>query len=83
MPNELHDRMTVPEAAAYVRRSASFLNKRRVYGGGPAYIKLGASVLYERSALDAWLAASVRRSTSEYGRRAPDATTALRVAYGL
>lgn len=66
MLSELPDRLTVSEAAAYIRRSSSFLNKRRVYGGGPEYIKLGASVLYDRRALDSWLAAHTRQSTSEY-----------------
>lgn len=58
-------RMTVREAAAYIHRSPSFLNKRRVYGGGPEYLKLGASIIYERSTLDAWLAANAQRDTPE------------------
>lgn len=62
--------LNVREAAAYVRCSVSFLNKRRVYGGGPVFIKRGASVLYARIALDAWLASQTRRSTSEYQQAA-------------
>jgi hypothetical protein len=92
MLNEPQERMTVSEAAAYLRRSPSFLNKRRVSGGGPAYLKLGASVLYERRALDQWLAGNVRHSTSEYAHLgsdkvpsavAPAATAELRAAYGV
>ena len=55
-----------PEAAAYIRLSASTLAKMRVRGDGPAYIKAGRAVLYDRRDLDAWLAAHRRRSTSEY-----------------
>lgn len=59
-------RMPTPEAAAYVGLSASTLNKLRVFGGGPAYLKLRRKVLYERSDLDAWLADKKHGSTSEY-----------------
>lgn len=53
------------EAANYTRLSASMLAKLRVSGGGPEYIKLGRKVIYDRDALDAWLASRVRRNTSE------------------
>jgi hypothetical protein len=80
MLSDLPDRLTVSEAAAYIRRSPSFLNKRRVYGGGPDFLKLGSSVLYQRDSLDRWLAANVRRSTSEYqSAGGPE----LRAKYGL
>ena len=62
----LSDRMTTPEAARYTGLSESFLEKRRLRSDGPAYIKAGAKVLYERSSLDVWLGAQTRRSTSEY-----------------
>jgi predicted DNA-binding transcriptional regulator AlpA len=52
------------EAAAHVGLSESQLNKLRVYGGGPEYIKLGAAVLYEIAALDAWVDSHRRRSTA-------------------
>jgi predicted DNA-binding transcriptional regulator AlpA len=45
--------------------SESQLNKLRVYGGGPEYIKIGKSVFYELSALHAWIAAHRRSSTSQ------------------
>lgn len=51
-------------AAILTGLSASTLNKLRVSGGGPAYIKLGRSVLYARADLDCWLEASRRSSTS-------------------
>lgn len=60
-------RLTPPEAAEYLGISASTLAKLRVYGGGPAFLKLGRKVLYERADLDSWLAERKYQSTSEYG----------------
>jgi predicted DNA-binding transcriptional regulator AlpA len=48
----------VRQAADYVGLSKSFLDKARCYGGGPSYIKLGATVIYSTDDLDAWLAAN-------------------------
>ena len=53
------------DAAAYLSCSPSFLNQRRVRGGGPPYIKLGHSVRYKRDDLDAWMDGNGRQSTSE------------------
>lgn len=50
--------------------SESQLNKLRVYGGGPEYVKLGRSVLYEIEALEAWIAKHRRTSTSDRGEAA-------------
>jgi predicted DNA-binding transcriptional regulator AlpA len=55
-----------PKASEILGLSASQLAKLRVYGGGPEFIKLGASVLYEIDELEAWLASHRRRSTAEY-----------------
>lgn len=52
------------DAANYVGVSASTLNKLRLAGGGPEYIKLGKSVVYDPADLDAWLASNRRSSTS-------------------
>jgi predicted DNA-binding transcriptional regulator AlpA len=48
----------VRDAAEYCGVSKSLLDKLRCYGGGPAYAKLGASVIYDTNDLDAWLAAN-------------------------
>ena len=66
MENQIPQRLTTPEAAKYVGLSASLLNKLRCRGGGPTFLKLCDRVLYDRTALDAWLAENTRRSTSEY-----------------
>ena len=55
-----------PKAAKITGLSESTLNKLRVYGGGPEFIKLGHAVLYELDALEDWLASHRRRSTAEY-----------------
>jgi predicted DNA-binding transcriptional regulator AlpA len=69
IPPEARDALlTVVEAAAYCRVSKSFLDKARVYGDGPPYVRLGGrKILYRVSDLDAWMAARVFNSTSQYG----------------
>jgi predicted DNA-binding transcriptional regulator AlpA len=46
--------------------SKSFLEKLRVTGDGPRFIKIGKAVRYKVADIDAWLAAQARNSTSEY-----------------
>lgn len=59
--------MTTQEAAAYVRLSPSLLNKLRLTGGGPVFVRLaGRAIRYRQSDLDAWVAASAMASTSAY-----------------
>jgi predicted DNA-binding transcriptional regulator AlpA len=62
------DRLTrifrTPGAAGYVGLSPSTLEKKRLTGGGPAFIRLGGrAVGYDVRDLDAWLDAC--RGTSE------------------
>lgn len=56
---------TTKEAAAYVRLGAPTLERFRITGDGPSYLKLGGAVRYRRDDLDAWLATRLTRSTSE------------------
>lgn len=60
-------RFNVDGAAQYAKLSASFLNKLRVFGGGPKYLKIGRRVLYDQADLEMWLAAHKRGSTSDTG----------------
>lgn len=53
MPN-----IRVQQAAEYCGLSKSFLDKARIYGGGPSFFRLGRSVIYSTDDLDAWLAAN-------------------------
>ena len=57
--------LTPMEAADFLRKSDSFLAKARMNGTGPAYIKIGRSVLYSETALQQWLRSRQRLSTSE------------------
>ena len=59
-------RFNVGDAAKYTKLSVSFLNKKRVFGGGPIYSRLGRRVVYEQADLDAWLNNNKFASTSEY-----------------
>jgi excisionase family DNA binding protein len=60
-----HCKLSVREAAVYLGLSKSTLDKLRLTGGGPAYLKLLSRVLYDVRDLDAW--AEYRRcsNTSE------------------
>jgi predicted DNA-binding transcriptional regulator AlpA len=56
--------LRTPGAANYTGTSASTLEKLRLTGGGPKYLKLGKTVVYDPADLDAWLASHRRTSTS-------------------
>jgi excisionase family DNA binding protein len=55
---------TTRAAATYLSLSEAYLEKLRVIGGGPEFVKLGKSVRYEKEVLDRWIASRRRRSTS-------------------
>jgi predicted site-specific integrase-resolvase len=52
------------QAAAILQMDATTLNKWRCRGKGPAYLKIGGKIRYEKSALDSFLA-SCRVAPSE------------------
>ena len=70
MPTFPTKSLNVEAAATYTGLSASTLNKLRVFGGGPVFLKLGRRVVYDPADLDAWLAERRRRSTSDSGQAA-------------
>jgi len=53
------------EAADYLRTSPSTLAKRRLYGGGPRFTRIGRAVRYRKSDLDEFMASNLQRSTFE------------------
>jgi predicted DNA-binding transcriptional regulator AlpA len=55
-------------AAAFMGVSPSTLSKWRMTGGGPHYVQAGRRIVYRRQDIDAWLAARVKRSTSDPGQ---------------
>lgn len=66
-PSATSPYLTTVEAAVYLRVSKSFLDKARVYGNGPRFVRPGArKVVYHITDLDAWAAERQYASTSEY-----------------
>lgn len=57
--------LTEAQVSAITGRCVPTLQKDRVAGTGPQYVKIGRLVRYRPSDLQAWLAERVRRSTSE------------------
>jgi len=53
------------QAADYINSSTSTLAKRRLYGGGPRFTRIGRAIRYAKSDLDAFMAANTVGSTSE------------------
>jgi predicted DNA-binding transcriptional regulator AlpA len=61
----LGEYLDVNETAKRLGISASFLNKARLTGDGPSFLKIGKTVRYEWSTVLKWLEEQTRRSTSE------------------
>jgi excisionase family DNA binding protein len=57
--------LTQREAALSLRLSERTLERLRVSGGGPRFLKAGKVVRYREADLQAWIEARVRGSTSE------------------
>jgi len=62
--------LTPKEAAARLLTTPGTLAKKRMTGDGPPFVKIGAKVGYDEEMIDAWLAARVRKSTSDKGEAA-------------
>jgi predicted DNA-binding transcriptional regulator AlpA len=76
-PSE-YRKLRTADAATYCGLSASTLNKLRVFGGGPKYLKLGRTVCYDVLDLDSWLTTKRRASTSDRREAAAPATAGRR-----
>lgn len=63
--------LTTGEAARFLRLSVPTMERLRLSGDGPVFIKLGpgkrSRVVYRRADLDTWLHAQRRGSTSQRG----------------
>lgn len=57
--------LTTRQAAERCNLSPRTLEKLRVSGGGPHYLRLAGSVRYQVEDLDSWIASSRRRTTSD------------------
>jgi predicted DNA-binding transcriptional regulator AlpA len=58
-------KLSVQEAAHFLGLSVSTLNKLRLTGAGPPYMKLGRRVLYDLRDLEEWAASRKRNHTSD------------------
>jgi len=60
--------LRTPEAAAYLGLAASTLEKMRLSGSGPEFVRLGGRAIgYDLAMLDAWIDRQRRISTSDPG----------------
>ena len=65
------DLLNTPEAGRVLRLSPRTLERFRVTGEGPIFLRLGGRVFYHRHDLESWMDQRRRRSTSDSGPRAP------------
>ncbi|MBK6306864.1 MAG: helix-turn-helix domain-containing protein [Gemmatimonadetes bacterium] len=63
--------VTTQDAARILKRSIQTLANWRVQGRGPRFVSYGGRVLYERAALESFIAQHVRRSTSDVAAPIP------------
>ena len=61
--------LTVSEAARWAKVSESFLNKARLTGSGPHFIRLGRAIRYRPEDLESWARGSAADSATEHGAR--------------
>jgi excisionase family DNA binding protein len=59
--------LTQSDAAKLLRLSERTLERLRLQGGGPLFVKAGRAVRYRESDLETWIAARVVSSTSAIG----------------
>jgi len=73
MTDVVHWRLRTPAAADYLGYSESTLEKKRLTGDGPPFIRLGRAIVYVTRDLEAWLSEHrVRRHLShDRGRDRP------------
>jgi excisionase family DNA binding protein len=64
-PSSPSSLLTGRDAASFLSLSLRTLERLRVSGGGPLFVKCGRSVRYRQSDLDSWIEAHQRHSTSE------------------
>lgn len=67
-PHEIHQPAILDEgeAAQFIRVSIRTLQSWRVSGRGPAFIKVGRAVRYDRGTLTQWLISQTRASTAAH-----------------
>ena len=66
--NDQRTLLNTRQAARRVALSPRTLERFRVTGGGPEFVKMGHAVRYAVPKLDEWIAKCNRKSTSDDGR---------------
>ena len=66
MDNEM---LTTRDVSKQYKLTESSLEKWRVAGVGPEYMKLSRKVMYRRTDVERWLSENRRRSTSDSARK--------------
>jgi hypothetical protein len=66
MTDQGHRRLRTGPAADYLGYAESTLEKKRLTGDGPPFIKLGRVIVYDTRDLDDWLVARRATSTSDH-----------------
>ena len=66
VPSNAEAFLSVSETATHLGVSISLLNKWRVVGNGPTFVKLGRLVRYRLSDIHEWAANNKFGSTSQY-----------------
>jgi predicted DNA-binding transcriptional regulator AlpA len=62
--------LRTPEAARFLGISHRTLERYRIAGTGPAYLKIGGRVVYRLADLEQWALSTRRTSTTEPGASA-------------
>lgn len=58
--------LSTPQVAEFLNVSPSYLNKLRLSGGGPRFVKIGRRVAYDIADLIDWAESRKRTSTSAH-----------------
>ena len=74
MPDEGTRYLNTRQAAHHLGLSTRTLDRFRVSGAGPVFLKFGGRVRYLRDDLDAWAQTRRRKSTSDDGTALAGAT---------
>ena len=80
MPNQLLNTADIARRCAV---SKTWLEKLRVEGGGPPFVKLGRRVLYRESDVNHWIDARLRTSTSDPGDACESEATSFSSVVGM
>jgi hypothetical protein len=54
-----------PDAARYLGMSRAYLKKARLFGRGPAFVRVHRTIAYRTTDLDAWLESHVVRTSEQ------------------